>query len=144
LSVITLRPKYRLLHIGRTCLLPSTHGSLDDDGSSSDESSSEDANSEELGSDGQDNHTIGGGSSDNDDPNIISPRGLVLTEGARSREYGRVTSNDEFTSSDQDLFNVPVGDIAKSVFYEFISTDIKEEAGALFPEIPPEELAFAQ
>jgi hypothetical protein len=122
--------------------MPSTYGLPRNEGSSSDESSSEDANSEELSSDEQDNHTIDGESSDNDDPSIISPNGLVLTDGARPGECGRVMSNNESTSSDRDLSRV--GDTVKNIFHEFISTDVKQKARALFPEILPEELAFAQ
>lgn len=80
----------------------------------SDGSSDDDANIDELGSDDQDNPTIDGEPSSN-----------------------------ESTFSDDGLFDAAVGDIAKNVFYEFLSTDIKEKGGALFPGIPRDELTFA-
>lgn len=83
------------------------------------------------------------GSSDNDDPSFVLPSGLVPTDGARSGEYGRATSSKESTFSDHDLLNASFGDIAKNVFHEFLSTDVEEKAGALFPKVPQNELAFA-
>ena len=112
--MITLRPKYRFLYIRRTGLLPSTYSSRSNNRSSSDESSNEDVNNDELGSDDQDSLTI-----------------------------DRDSLSNESTFSDDDLFDAAVGSIAKNVFYEFLSTDIKEKAGALFPGIPRDELAFA-
>lgn len=142
MSMINPRPRYRLLHIRRTGPLPSTQYSANDEGPSSDESSGEDTNSDELGSNDEDDHTIDG-SSDNDDLSIVSPSSLVLTDGARPGEYGRATSSNEPTSSGHDPLGATVNDIAKNVFHEFLSTDIKEKAGALFPDIPRDELAFA-
>lgn len=70
-------------------------------------------NSDELCSDDQDNPTLDGDLSSN-----------------------------ESTFSDDGLFDAAVGDVAKNVFHEFLLTDIKEKAGALFPGIPRDELAF--
>ena len=53
------------------------------------------------------------------------------------------SSSIESIFNNDGLFAAAVGGIAKNVFYEFQSTDIKEKAGALFPGIPRDELAFA-